>query len=351
METARSPSRPKMSFGDVEQGANAGRSRTLTRTHRELRLGCLASSFSSRSPSARSSEGSRSRYSSVRSESPIQTDKDTGPKALRHRQLQEKRSSHGLFRDMPSYSPCGNLESTGGEWLSPKSGKTPGLHRSRPAGGCPDRSLYLRDMTGGDPLQVIAPSDEAAGPVSMRQGQHASHRKVVEASSLPSLWYFPGDTAAKRGTEASKATAENTNDVLRETEILMAESRKLENWLELGKPKSAEDLAKILTVPGGTARVCAAAAGRPSKPPHEGLGLKPEYEPLIHTSASCANLALERRRDTHCPVRAASGTMLALRRDEAKSALHPVLANTRRLGTSLGTSKVPSICKTPRRAA
>lgn len=311
----------------------------------------------------------------MRSESPIHADKDTGSKALRHRQLQEKRGSRGLFRDMPTYSSCGkHLESTGGEWVSPTSaGKTPGLHRSRPADGCPDRSLYLRDMTGGDPLQVqeIAPSDEAAGPASARQRQPASHRKVAEAASLPSLWMpacwdspsSAGDAAAKRGAEASKAAAlgmirraeakvDNTNDVLRETEILMAASRKLENWLELGKPKSAEDLAKILAAPPGTARVCAAAAGRPSKPLHEGLGLKPDYEPLIHTSASCANLALERRRDTHCPIRAASGTTLALRRDEAKSALHPVLASQqRRLGTSLGTSKVPSMCKSPRRAA
>jgi len=274
----------------------------------------------------------------MRVESPIKTDfpsktnltTDTSSKALRQRQPQEKRSSsgssHRLFSDMRSSSPCGNhSECTGGERLSPKAGKTTSLHRNRTC-----------DMTSRDSLQVqvAAASDEAGSPTSARQPQPAGHRKAVEAASLPSLWMptcwdkspFPRDTATERGAEAVKDSK--------------AASRKLENWLALGKPKSAEDLAKILAMPpGSAAHMFTTAAGRPTKSPHEG-------ETLIHTSASCANLAVERRRDTHCPVRAASGTLLALRRDEGKKALHPVVANTRRLGTS----RVPSICKSSRRA-
>jgi len=366
MVTPRRLSHTKLKLNNSEQGA--GRSRTLTRTHRETSLGSVASCFSSRSPSKGSLEGSRSRRSSVRAESPIQTDFPsklnmatvTGSKALRQRRLQEKRGSYGLFRDLPNYSPCGNhLECTGGEGHSPNKGKTPGLHKSRPACIWPDRSLYLREMTSRDPLQVrvTAAPDEAGGPAPACKPQLASQRKVVEAGSMPSLWMptcwdkspSQGDAATERGAEAvidSKAEAGNTVNAIREPEILMAASRKLENWLALGKPRSAQDLAKILAMPPGSAQMIATAAGRPTRSPYEGLGPKEERSPLIHTSASCANLAVERRRDTHCPIRAASGTLLALRRDEAKSALHPVVANTRKLGVS----RASSICKSPRRA-
>lgn len=265
---------------------------------------------------------------------------DSTPRALRQRRLQEMQESHGLWRDLPVYSTCGNfLERTAA--TTDHRGLSPGTDEACKVGGQSPRklarSLYMRDMCH-NPLQ--GPTEALPSPLTPRTVWTDVGKSSPRARSLSKTPPRPASiqkvgctvAAASLWTPSSLEDGGTINAV-GETELLIAAERKLEDWMSFGE-WSDDSLARIPATPadgGGldisststvaiaAASITTVAAGLPSK-----SGTPARHPELIGATSCLSNLAPEQRRDINCPIRAGHRTPLGRKRAEAETSTHRV---------------------------
>uniref|UniRef100_A0A7S1FJN7 Uncharacterized protein n=1 Tax=Noctiluca scintillans TaxID=2966 RepID=A0A7S1FJN7_NOCSC len=295
-------------------------------------------------------------------------------------------TSHGLWRDLPTFTACGKSLETSGRQPSPLRNTSPRLCRTRrqmsesldlrdtsPSPISPSKSaatlvadsrpnvrsevspeLVEQDVAGSRTAKTAVPV--LAHPIDISRRTSSKDRvlymkqmgvnPITHEGCPPPRSPSPRKTAAQasyqrqmansplcrpvdvvRGTYLQDVQSHPTCSDIDDTcslssSLLQTARRKLDDWK--ASKESNSDLMEVL------------AAGRGGSRSHEALSdVSPRQSALsprrwelaeLHppTSSNPANRVLERRRDYHCPIRSGGGTRLFENKIVENTCVHPV---------------------------